>query len=126
MKKLPFILPRWIPALLIMMIIFLFSSRASDELPNFLGWDYVIKKSAHVIIYGLLAAAFFFAFHFAPKYRRTAWLLAILYAATDEFHQSFVSGRHSSVMDILIFDNFGALLALWLHASFYGNKALNK
>ena len=117
MKKFTSILPRWIPALMVMTIIFLFSSRASDDLPNFLGWDYVIKKMAHVFIYAVLALAFFFAFHYLPKYRWTAWVLAVLYALTDEFHQSFVPGRHPSMMDILVFDNFGALLALWLHAN---------
>jgi VanZ family protein len=116
MKKYLSILPRWIPALLMMIIIFLFSSRTTTELPNFLGWDYVIKKTAHVVVYGLLALAFFFWFHFLPQYQRLAWLLALLYAATDEFHQSFVPGRHASIMDVLVFDNFGALLALWLYS----------
>ncbi len=116
MKKFLSILPRWIPALLMMTVIFLFSSRTTTELPDFLGWDYVIKKTAHVVVYGLLALAFFFWFHFSPPYRRLAWLLALLYAATDEFHQSFVPGRHASVMDVLLFDNFGALFALWLYS----------
>lgn len=114
MKKSLSILPRWIPALLMMSIIFFFSSRSVTELPNFLSWDYVVKKASHVIGYGLLAIAFYFGLEFAPKYRRVAWLLAILYSITDEFHQSFVPSRHPSLMDVLIFDNLGALTALWI------------
>ena len=118
MKKFLSILPRWIPALLIMGVIFLFFSRSGDDLPNFLSWDYAVKKMSHAVGYGLLALSFYYAFHFSPKYRWAAWLLAILYSATDEFHQSFVPGRHPSLTDILVFDNIGALAALWVHSTF--------
>lgn len=118
MKNFLSILPRWIPALVMTIIIFLFSSRSTSELPNFLGWDYVIKKTAHIVEYGLLALAFHFAFRFEPKYRWIAWFLAVVYAATDEYHQSFVPGRHSSLVDVLIFDNIGAFMALWLYPIF--------
>ena len=47
MKKILDIVPRWLPALLMMITIFTFSSRTSNELPNFGGWDYFVKKSAH-------------------------------------------------------------------------------
>lgn len=105
---------------MMMIVIFLFSSQPSSELPDFLGWDYVIKKTGHIAEYGLLAFAFHFAFRFESKYRWIAWLLAVLYAVTDEFHQSFVPGRHSSLMDVLIFDNIGAFTALWLYSLFGG------
>jgi VanZ family protein len=38
-------------------------------------------------------------------------LLVILYAASDEFHQSFVPSREASVLDVLI-DTAGSVLAL--------------
>ena len=119
MNKFLSILPRWIPALLMMVAIFMFSSRSSAELPNFHGWDYVVKKASHAIGYGLLALAFFFALRFASKYRWLAWFLAILYSATDEFHQSFVPGRHASFVDVLVFDNVGAIIALWLYSIYW-------
>jgi VanZ family protein len=34
--------------------------------------------------------------------------MAVLYAGSDEFHQSFTSGRHPSVMDVGI-DTLGAI-----------------
>jgi len=36
-----------------------------------------------------------------------ALLFSVLYAATDECHQSFVGGRHGSPVDVLV-DAFGA------------------
>lgn len=36
-----------------------------------------------------------------------AWLAAVLYACTDEFHQLFVDGRGGTLPDILL-DSFGA------------------
>jgi VanZ family protein len=109
------IVPRWIPALIVMVIIFAISSRTADELPNFLGWDYFVKKSSHAIGYGLLALSYLHLFKWNGKYYWLAWLLAVLYSATDEFHQSFVSGRHSTITDVLIFDNLGAAIALSVH-----------
>jgi VanZ family protein len=63
----------------------------------------------------LLALSYFHLLKYDPKRAWLAWLLAFFYAATDEFHQSFVHGRHASIFDVLIFDNFGALLALYFY-----------
>jgi VanZ family protein len=113
MKKLSAIVPRWLPALLLMIAIFAFSSRTSNELPNFGGWDYFVKKSAHGIGYGLLALSYL---HALPNRNyKLAWFLAVLYSLTDEFHQSFVPGRRASLIDVFVFDNIGAILALFLH-----------
>ena len=64
--------------------------------------------------YGLLALSYWYAFAWAGNRRWLAWLLAVFYACTDEFHQSFTQGRHPSMWDVLIFDNLGALVSLWL------------
>jgi VanZ family protein len=114
-KKLLSIVPRWLPALFFMVVIFLFSSQPSDNLPNFLSWDYVVKKMGHIIGYGMLALSYFHFLKYDGKRYWLAWLMAIIFSATDEFHQSFVPGRHASAFDVLIFDNLGALLALSLH-----------
>lgn len=115
MKKFLSIVPRWIPAFLLMLTIFAFSSRTGSELPNFYSWDYFVKKSGHLIGYGLLALSCLHALKWDKKYYWLAWLLALLYSVTDEFHQSFVPGRRASIMDVLIFDNLGAIFALLLH-----------
>jgi VanZ family protein len=117
-KKFLSIVPRWLPALFFMVVIFSFSSQPSDNLPNFLSWDYVIKKMGHALGYGLLALSYFHFFKYDHKKYWLAWLLAIIFSATDEFHQSFVPGRHASIIDVLVFDNLGAALALWLYFIF--------
>lgn len=119
MKKFLSIVPRWFPALLLMSVIFAFSSQSGDDLPSFYDWDYVIKKSSHMVGYGLLALAYFHFLKYNKKQYWLAWLMAVLYAATDEYHQSFVSGRGPSVFDVFLFDGLGALIALWLHFRFW-------
>ena len=99
-----------------MFVIFTFSSQPGDSLPDFLSWDYFVKKMSHVIGYGLLALSYFHMLKQDKKQYWLAWLIAIIYSATDEFHQSFVAGRHASIYDVLIFDNLGAMISLWLHS----------
>ena len=62
--------------------------------------------------YGVLAAAYWNGLRFDKKHRWLALLLAAAYAITDEFHQSFVPGRHPSWVDILVFDCSGAFFML--------------
>jgi VanZ family protein len=115
MKKFLSIVPRWLPALFFMVVIFTFSSQPSNNLPNFLDWDYVIKKTAHAIGYGLLALSYFHFFEYDPKKYWLAWFLAVAFSVTDEFHQSFVAGRRASIIDVFVFDNLGAVFGLWLY-----------
>ena len=109
-----------------MSVIFLFSSQPSEKLPDFSWADRIVKKGGHMLGYGLLAMSYWNAFSWDRRKRPLAWLLAVLYAATDEFHQSFVSGRHPSVWDVLIFDNLGALISLWFAGLFIKQKRPDK
>jgi len=112
---------KWLPALLMMLVIFLMSARASSQLPSFDWADSLIKKSGHMVGYALLAVLYWRAFDLKTEKRWLAWILTISYAVTDEFHQSFVPGRHSSIWDVVIFDNLGSLISLWL-AGRYGKQ----
>lgn len=103
---------RWIPAIIVMLTIFIFSSTPSTELPSFGLLDMLVKKSGHMLGYGLLAISILFGLEFDLKKGWLAWLLAILYAFSDEFHQSFVPGRRSSLVDVFIFDGIGAAVGL--------------
>ncbi len=118
MKKFLSIVPRWFPALFIMAAIFAFSSQSGDNLPNFLGWDYFVKKASHALGYGLLALSYLHFLKYNRKQYWLAWFMAVVYSATDEFHQSFIPGRNASIYDVIIFDNLGALIMLWMYFKF--------
>jgi len=111
---------RWLPAVMLMAVIFVFSSIPSNELPDFDWADRLVKKGGHALGYGLLALSYAYGLcsdaqpEPAPGRRKrylAAFLLAVLYSALDEFHQSFTPGRHPSPWDVLI-DSGGAALAL--------------
>ncbi len=99
---------------MLMAAIFFLSSQPGADLPNFGSLDYVLKKSAHAIGYGLLALMCWRGFGFAPRRIWHAWVIAVLYAVTDEGHQAFVPGRHSSAVDVFLFDGLGAAAGLWI------------
>jgi VanZ family protein len=86
----------------------------------------VVRKGAHVSEYAVLALLLWQAMSRSSggtsetwPWRRAAWtlLVVLLYAASDELHQSFVPAREGSVIDVLI-DTTGAVLALLFLWSF--------
>jgi VanZ family protein len=99
----------WGPPLALMAVIFFFSAQPS--LSSGLGWiDHVGRKIVHASEYALLC----FLWWRALRTRMNsvvalvpAWAIAAVYAATDEYHQSFVSGRHATWVDVGI-DSMGA------------------
>ncbi len=75
--------------------------------------NYLIRKAAHfteyAILGGLISAALYQWF---PKFRVSVWfscILGMLYAVSDEFHQSFVDDRSMQVFDVCI-DTAGVLV----------------
>ncbi|MBI3875899.1 MAG: VanZ family protein [Verrucomicrobia bacterium] len=86
--------------------------------------QFVVRRTGHLTEYAVLAALLWRARRKpAPKETRPwcwreagfALLVATFYAATDEFHQSFVPSREARVGDVAL-DSFGAalgLLVLW-------------
>lgn len=116
---------RLLPAFLMMLAIFLFSARPSEGLP-FSWFDHVVNKGGHVIGYAMLAMAYWRALDFKDRRRWFVWLLAVLYAVTDEYHQSFVAGRHGTALDVLVYDNFGALISLWVANVYVKQKQPNQ
>ena len=115
---------RWVPAFLLMVIIFILSSLPGENLPYFGFWDVLVKKGGHALGYGLLGLAYFSALprRLSFVYRWfLALLMAVLFAFSDEFHQSFVVGRASSLADVVV-DGFGAALALMIAAPYSSNS----
>ncbi len=76
----------------------------------------VIRKCAHVIEYFIFGALLFWAFCGGSQESKSwQWaglslIMVILYAASDEFHQSFISSRTASAIDVGI-DTMAGMLA---------------
>lgn len=90
---------RFGPPVVLMALIFFLS--AQPDLNSGLGtWDLILRKLAHMTEYGLLCALWSRALPGAPVWAGAA--IALGYAITDEFHQTFVADRHGSPVDVLI------------------------
>jgi VanZ family protein len=105
----------WAPPLALMALIFFFSAQPS--LNSGLGWiDHVGRKLVHAGEYGLLCFLWWRALRTVMDRvgaLYAGFTVAAAYAVTDEFHQRFVTGRHSTWVDVLI-DSMGAALAALL------------
>jgi VanZ family protein len=100
----------WLPVVVWAAVIFTFSS--IPNLSTGLGtWDTILRKGAHVTEYAVLGGLLYRALGREPL----ALATGIAYAATDEFHQHFVRGRHASPVDVAI-DAVGVALGMlvWL------------
>jgi VanZ family protein len=87
----------WLPVALWAALIFALSS-VPDLGTGLGGWDTVLRKVAHTTEYAVLAALLLRA----TRKVALAFVLATLYAASDELHQAFVSGRHGAPLDVAI------------------------
>ncbi len=97
-----------------MVLLFWFSSRSDLPGPQNVLLDLLFKKTAHFVAYGMLALFYLFALGEWHK-RPLALLLVVLYAISDEYHQSWTPLRTPSPADVLI-DTTGAIVTLWLVA----------
>ncbi len=101
----------WFPLVLWMGAIFYLSAQPSDSLPDVGAWDLLLKKGAHFTAYAILA---WLAYRVCEGRKRPfllAFFIAVLYAVSDEYHQTFVPGRNGNGWDVLI-DSAGAFVGL--------------
>jgi len=114
----------WLPAIGWMALIFWFSSQPDlPKAPDALT-DLLLKKGLHAFEYGVLALLFWRALRSQISSRHAvtmAWVLSALYAASDEFHQTFVPGRAGRLLDVVV-DWLGAGLALLLAMRLAGER----
>ena len=96
------------PAPLALMAVIFFLS-AQPDLSSGLGvWDTIGRKIVHMASYGLLWWLWWRAL--GRRHPGPAIAITLLYAVSDEYHQSFVGGRHGSPWDVAI-DAVGVGLA---------------
>lgn len=126
----------WYPSVVMMIIIFIFSSfpaNKSDEQSGFIintltsvfpelkeigPLVAIVRKSAHFLEYALLGFFNARAFNLSNKNAFHAIWLSALYSVTDEYHQTFISGRSGELRDIVIDTagaSFGALIYFLTH-----------
>ncbi len=113
----------WLPPLAWMGMIYYLSAQPTLPSPPQPWLDTLLKKGAHFGVYAGLAFWWWRALRSAretsPSHLSNgavlalAFILTVLYAASDEFHQSFTPSRQPSPWDVLI-DAAGAATALGL------------
>lgn len=116
---------KWVPVIIWMAVIFMFSNEPavlSDEKSRFVIYifkglgmnldsalgdlsNHFVRKAGHIIEYFILYLLIINALveHFDRRRAAlTALALMIIYASSDEFHQTFIPGRAGRVSDVFI------------------------
>jgi VanZ family protein len=127
----------WLPILIWLGVIFagsteIFSAeQTSRYLVPFLRWldphisisaiaaiHFALRKLGHLTEYAILAALLWRALRSARNLRAQmttlfvgVWVTCAIFAASDEFHQSFIASRTASLKDVLT-DSLGAAIGL--------------
>ncbi len=125
----------WLPVVIWLSVIFIGSTdvmsaeQTSRFIAPFLRWlkpdiapetiaqiHLAIRKLGHLTEYAILAMLFLRALrrgarNLARSHIVISWILSSFFAATDEFHQSYIATRTASAADVLI-DMIGAAVGL--------------
>lgn len=135
MKRLKY----FIPSIILMLIIFSFSSQTGSESSglssHIVTWiqtnlhlsipELIIRKGAHMSEYALLTLSFMYGFSKNELSINKVYLYSIiscfLYACTDEMHQLFIGGRAGQFSDVLI-DTLGGLIIITVIYLINSNK----
>jgi VanZ family protein len=127
---------RWGPVILWAGLIFTLSSISTLPALQINWWDFILKKSAHMLEYGIFYLLLVRALsrtldnnrelitwnssglkinpiNIKPQVFLFAFVIAVIYAASDEYHQSFTPGRTPKVTDVG-FDTAGMLISFQL------------
>ncbi|MDZ7586607.1 MAG: VanZ family protein [Patescibacteria group bacterium] len=106
----------WLPVIIWAGIIFLFSNQTINKPAPFSWPDFVVKKTAHVTEYAIFYWLLFRAISqknklVGKKSFIFSLIIVILFALSDEWHQTFIPGREGTLRDVG-FDTIGGLLSL--------------
>lgn len=98
----------WLPVACWMILIFIFSSRQRIEVSDIYSVNFIVFKTLHIIEYAILYILSFRAMKYShTKINQTQWarwalVITLLYAASDEIHQTFVPTREGRLRDVII------------------------
>lgn len=111
------VLNLWLPPFLWAALIFSFSSLQTIKTSEIYWQDFILKKTAHILEYGVFAALLYRALKESNVEKKKAAyyaiFIAVVYGVTDEIHQFFTPGREPKVRDVF-FDAAGSALAIFL------------
>jgi VanZ family protein len=136
MSRVAAFLALWLPLLVWMGLIFFFSSQPRLPGPPQPLLDLLLKKGGHFMGYGILAVLWLRVLVGASpgdsaeavgakrkvslvprvsglRVLLAAWAVTVLYAISDEYHQSLVPSRHPGYSDVIL-DALGAATALYV------------
>lgn len=106
----------WLPVIIWTSLIFYLSS--IPDLKTDLKYDFILRKIAHAVEYLILTFLLYRAFK--GSFNISAFnlilypaIISLLYAISDEIHQSFVVTRGCSARDVVI-DSVGIICAIIL------------
>lgn len=101
----------YLPPVIWMGVIFAFSAQPVIKTTDFFLADFLMKKTAHFVEYAVLSVLVYRALIRSGVGSRKATIISIifsiLYAISDEWHQSFTPGREPHIRDVII-DSVGA------------------
>ncbi len=123
------ILKYWLPVVVWAAFIFYLSNQPG--LKSGLAWpyDFILRKTAHIVEFAILFLLLLRALekgHNLATKKALAWafVLTIFYAASDEYHQSFVVQRVASLTDVVI-DSLGVFLLILLRPPVGGLRRIS-
>ena len=140
MRKLKY----FIPSLILMMIIFSFSSQTGTESSGLSGNivqmiyqythihipEFIIRKGAHMSEYALLCLTFIYGFYKCEYSLKQVMIFSLcatfLYACSDEFHQLFIGGRAGQFTDVCIDTSGGIIVSLITYLYIHLRKGYNE
>ncbi len=115
----------WVLVVLWSGIIFYFSSVPNLKISQFGFLDFVLRKAAHITEYVVLCIFYIRALKNTTKLSDKkiylfSVIFSIVYAITDEIHQSFVPTRNCNIFD-LFFDTVGVGLGKFVYKKILKN-----
>ena len=98
------------------LLIFSFSSQPTGTVSEIHWEDFIVKKTAHVVVYFVLTMFTYRGLINSGVEKKKAGIISIifsvLYGFTDEFHQGFTPGRDPRIRDVF-FDTIGSGLFIY-------------
>ena len=109
----------WLPAIAVVVLIFVLSSQSGLRVSEDAAVDKPFRITGHLLAFATLAACLLLALSRGRRPRLAhvviAFAVTVLYGASDEWHQSFVPDR-TGRLDDLVVDTIGVIVGLGLAA----------